>query len=117
MAKTEQTFEEKMQELEKTHEAFMAHVKEENEKYEAQRQQLRREERERQRREEQMWRDNLADEIWKGYDVGPKEVATMIVDRAWEAGHSCGYNEVRWHAEDLAEFTSKVVHLVEEMCA
>ena len=78
--------------------------------------QLVKEERERRQKEVQNWLDNLVDEIWKCYDVGPKEVAKMIVDRAWDEGHSYGYDEVKAKAESLVEYTEKVVKIIAEMC-
>jgi hypothetical protein len=105
---TAKTPAEKLKELEESRKAFMAHVEEENKKFEARRQELIREERARKEQEQHDWRDNLANSLLKNYNIGCKEIAVMIVDRAWEDGHSYGYNEVSWKAEDLAEFIEKI---------
>ena len=105
-----------VEELDAQREAFLEKMRLEDTKYLEKRCQLVDEERERRQKEVKNWRDNLVDEIWKGYDVGPKEVAKLIVDRAWELGHSFGYDEVHSHAESLAEYTEKVVKITAEMC-
>ena len=102
-----------IEELDAQREAFLEKMRLEDAKYLEKRCQLVNEERERRQKEAQDWCDNLTDEIWEGYNVGPKEVAKLIVDRAWETGHSLGYYEVRCHAESLAEYTEKVVKITE----
>lgn len=58
--------------------------------------------------EQLVWRDNLANRLMKEYNIDYKEIAEMIVSKAWEDGHSYGYGEVTWRAEDLAELVEKV---------
>lgn len=105
---TEKTPAEKLKELEENRKAFMAHVEEENKKFEARRKELIREERARKEQEQRDWRDNLAKQLLNDYNIGCKEIAVMIVDWAWTEGHSYGYNEVRLKAEDLAELVEKM---------
>ena len=105
-----------VEELDAQREAFLEKMRLEDTKYLEKRCQLVNEARERQRKEEQDWRDQLEGDIWSRYDLGPKEVAKMIVDRAWDEGHSYGYDEVRAKAESLALYTEKVVKITEEMC-
>ena len=105
---TEKTASEKLRELEENRKSFMAHVEEENKKFEARKQELIREERIQKMNEQLVWRDNLANRLMKEYNIGYKEIAEMIVEHAWEDGHSYGYGEVTWRAEDLAELVEKV---------
>ena len=86
----------------------MAHVEEENKKFEARKQELIREERVQRMNEQLVWRDNLANRLMNEYNIGYKEIAEMIVSKAWEDGHSYGYGEITWRAEDLAELVEKV---------
>lgn len=104
----EKTASEKLRELEENRKSFMAHVEEENKKFEARKQELIREERAQRMNERLVWRDNLANRLMKEYNIGYKEIAEMIVSKAWEDGHSYGYGEVTWRAEDLAELVEKV---------
>ena len=104
----EKTASEKLRELEENRKSFMAHVDEENKKFEARKQELIREERVQRMNEQLVWRDNLANQLMKEYNIGYKEIAEMIVSKAWEDGHSYGYGEVTWRAEDLAELVEKV---------
>ena len=104
----EKTASEKLRELEENRKSFMAHVEEENKKFEARKQELIREERVQRMNEQLVWRDNLANRLMKEYNIGYKEIAEMIVSKAWEDGHSYGYGEVTWRAEDLAELVEKV---------
>ena len=105
-----------VEELDAQREAFLEKMRMEDTKYLEKRCQLVNEARERQRKEEQDWRDQLEQDIWHDYDLGPKEVAKMIVDRAWDEGNSYGYDVVRAKAESLALYTEKVVKITEEMC-
>ena len=105
-----------VEELDAQREAFLEKMRLEDNKYLEKYCQLVKEERERRQKEIRDWCNNLTDEIWKGYDVGPKEVAKLIVDRAWDEGHSYGYDEVKAKAESLALYTEKVVKITEEMC-
>jgi hypothetical protein len=43
------------------------------------------------------------------------EQARIIVEQAWDRGHSYGYQEVRIYAEDYAEWVAKIIKLQEEM--
>lgn len=104
----EKTASEKLRELEENRKSFMAHVDEENKKFEARKQELIREERVQRMNEQLVWRDNLANRLMKEYNIGYKEISEMIVSKAWEDGHSYGYGEVTWRAEDLAELVEKV---------
>ena len=104
----EKTASEKLRELEENRKSFMAQVEEENKKFEARKQELIREERIQRMNEQLVWRDNLANRLMKEYNIGYKEIAEMIVSKAWEDGHSYGYGEVTWRAEDLAELVEKV---------
>ena len=104
----EKTASEKLRELEETRKSFMAQVEEENKKFEARKQELIREERIQRMNERLVWRDNLANRLMKEYNIGHKEIAEMIVSKALEDGHSYGYGEVTWRAEDLAELVEKV---------
>lgn len=104
----EKTASEKLKELEENRKSFMAHVEEENKKFEARKQELIREERVQRMNEQLVWRDNLANRLMKEYNIGYKEIAKMIVEHAREDGHSYGYGEVTWRAEDLAELVEKV---------
>ena len=104
----EKTASEKLRELEENRKSFMAHVEEENKKFEARKQELIREERIQRMNEQLAWRDNLANRLMNEYNIGYKEIAEMIVSRAWEDGHSYGYGEITWRAEDLAELVEKV---------
>lgn len=104
----EKTASEKLRELEENRKSFLAHVEEENKKFEARKQEFIREERVQRMNEQLVWRDNLANRIMKEYNIGYKEIAEMIVSKAWEDGHSYGYGEVTWRAEDLAELVEKV---------
>ena len=104
----EKTASEKLRELEENRKSFMAQVEEENKKFEARKQELIREERIQRKNEQLVWRDNLANRLMKEYNIGYKEIAEMIVSKAWEDGHSYGYGEVTWRAEDLAELVEKV---------
>ena len=104
----EKTASEKLRELEENRKSFIAHVEEENKKFEARKQELIREERVQRMNEQLVWRDNLANRLMKEYNIGYKEIAEMIVSKAWEDGHSYGYGEVTWRAEDLAELVEKV---------
>jgi hypothetical protein len=105
---TQKTPAEKLAELEKERIAFMSKVEEEKKKFEDKRKKLILEEKERKRKEEQDWRGDLAKRLLNDYNIGCKEIAVMIVDRAWDSGHSYGYNEVTLKAEDLAEFIENV---------
>ena len=105
-----------VEELDAQREAFLEKMRMEDTKYLEKRCQLVKEERERRQKEAQNWRDRLEGDIWSRYDLGPKEVAKMVVDRAWDEGHSYGYDEVRAKAESLALYTEKVVKITEEMC-
>jgi hypothetical protein len=105
-----------VEELDAQREAFLEKMRLEDNKYLLKRGQLVKEERERRHKEEQDWRDQLERDILHDYDLGPKEVAKMIVDRAWDEGHSYGYDEVKAKAESLALYTEKVVKITEEMC-
>ena len=75
---------------------------------EERKQELIREERIQRMNEQLVWRDNLANRLMNEYNIGHKEIAEMIVSQAWEDGHSYGYGEVTWRAEDLAELVEKV---------
>ena len=75
---------------------------------EERKQELIREERAQRMNERLVWRDNLANRLMNEYNIGYKEIAEMIVSKAWEDGHSYGYGEVTWRAEDLAELVEKV---------
>ena len=105
---SEKTASEKLRELEENRKSFVAHVEEENKKFETRKQELIREERIQRMNEQLVWRDNLANRLMKEYNIGYKEIAEMIVSKAWEDGHSYGYGEVTWRAEDLAELVEKV---------
>lgn len=105
-----------IEELDAQREAFLEKMRLEDAKYLEKRCQLVNEERERRKKEEHDWRDQLKRDIWSYYDLGPKEIAKMIVDRAWDEGHAYGYGEVKAKAESLAKYTEKVVKITEEMC-
>ena len=105
-----------VEELDAQREAFLEKMRLEDTKYLEKRCQLVNEERERRKKEERDWRDRLEGDIWSDYDLGPKEVAKLIVERAWDEGHSYGYAEVKAKAESLAEYTEKVVKIIAEMC-
>lgn len=98
-----------MNELEARRKAYMKQVEEEVKKFEEDANRFRQEERERKRQEERDWSDNLAKRLLNDYNIGCKEIAVMIVDRAWDQGHSYGYNEVTRKAEDIAAFIEKVI--------
>lgn len=105
-----------IKELDAQREAFLERMRIEDNKYLLKRGQLVKEERERRYKEEQDWRDQLERDIWHDYDLGPKDVAKMIVDRAWDEGHSYGYDEVKGKAESLAEFVEEIIKLVVDSC-
>ena len=105
-----------VEELDIQREAFLEKMRLEDSKYLEKRCQLVNEERERRKKEEHDWRDQLEGDIWSDYDLGPKEIAKMIVDRAWDEGHAYGYDEVKAKAESLALYTEKVVRITAEMC-
>ena len=73
------------------------------------RQRLIREEREARRKEEELFRDNLAKSIAEENSFS-LEVARIIVDKAWEDGHSCGLSEVRTYANIHSEFVEKIIN-------
>ena len=104
-----------IEELDAQREAFLEKMRLEDNKYLLKRGQLVKEERERRHKEERDWRDNLAKTIYEEYNVYPREVATLIVDRAWDEGHSYGYDEVTSKAHSLADFVEKITKLVEEI--
>ena len=105
-----------VEELDAQREAFLEQMRLEDNKYLLKRGQLVKEARERQRKEEQDFRDDLAKTIYEEYNVYPREAATLIVDRAWDEGHSYGYDEVKSKAHSLANFVEKITKLVEEIC-
>lgn len=104
---------ERLRALEDAHSAYLEQVKKQEQEYNDARNKLISEEREFRRKQEDDWRNNLIDEIWKWNNVGGRNNAKLIVERAWYEKHSYGYNEVRDHAEDLAEFVSMIVKNVE----
>ena len=77
------------------------------------RQRLIREEREARRRDEELFREKLADSVAKenGFSLG---VAKIIVDKAWEDGHSCGLSEVRTYAQIHSEFVADIINALRE---
>lgn len=105
-----------VQELDAQREAFLEKVRIEDNKYLLKRGQLVKEERERRHREELDFRELLAKTIYEEYNVYPREVAKMIVDRAWDEGHSYGYDDVRNRAASLATFTEKIIKITEDLC-
>ena len=107
----EKTPTEKLKELEKEQNEFLAKVEVEKQKFEEKRKHLILEEKERKRKEVQDFKEDLAKQLLNDYHIGCKEIALMIVDRAWEDAHSYGYSEVRYKAEDLAEFIENVIKI------
>ena len=105
-----------VEELDAQREAFLEKMRLEDNKYLLKRGQLVKEARERQCEEEQNFRDELTKTIYENYNIYPREVAVLIVDRAWDEAHSYGYDEVTSKAHDIADFVEKVTKLVEEIC-
>ena len=104
---------EKMKELESRRVAWAEQVQKQKEKFDEEARQIREEERRRKQSEKENFLDNLTKEIASGYDMS-LEQARIIVDQAWDRGHSYGYQEVRIYAEDYAEWVAKIIKLQEE---
>lgn len=64
------------------------------------------------RKKEQQFREILVDSIVENYGFS-EEIAKACVDKGWEDGHSAGYSEVRTHAEIAADFTKKIIAIIE----
>ena len=102
-----------VEELDAQREAFLEKMRLEDTKYLEKRCQLVKEERERRQKQEQDWRDKLENDVYHYYDVGSRDVAKLIVERALYEGSS--YDDVNTKAESLAEYTEKVVKIITEM--
>jgi len=104
----------KMKELESRRAAWVEQVQKQKEKFDEEARQIRAEERRRKQSEKENFLDDLTVEIAGGYDMN-FEQARIIVDQAWERGHSYGYQEVRGFAEEYAEWVEKIIKLQEEI--
>ena len=104
---------EKMKELESRRAAWMEQVQKQRDKFDEEARQIREEERRRRQSEKEKFLDGLTVEIAGGYDMS-WEQARIVVDQAWDRGHSFGYQEVRNYAEDYAEWVAKIIKLQEE---
>ena len=71
-------------------------------------------EREQRRKEEREFRENLVNEYINNEYGFTKPTAELLVNKAWEDGHSCGYAEVRTQASILADFVEEVIKLNHE---
>ena len=77
------------------------------------RQRIIRVEREARRRDEELFRGRLADSVAKenGFSL---RVAEIIVNKAWEDGHSRGLSEVRTYAQIHSEFVADIINALRE---
>ena len=105
---------EKMKELESRKAAWAEQVQKQKEKFDEEARQIREEERRSKQSEKEKFLDDLTVEIAGEYDMS-FEQARIIVDQAWDRGHSYGYQEVRIYAEDYAEWVAKIIKLQVEM--
>lgn len=64
------------------------------------------------RKKEQQFREILVDSIVENYGFS-EEIAKACVDKGWEDGHAAGYSEVRVQAEIAADFTKKILAIIE----
>ena len=101
---------EKMKEFESRRAAWKAQVQKQQEKFDEEERQIREEERRRKQSEKENFLDDLAKEIAEEYDMC-LEQARIIVDQAWDRGHSYGYQEVRICAQDYAEWVEKIIKI------
>lgn len=101
---------EKMKELESRRAAWAEQVQKQRDKFDEEARQIREEERRRKQSEKENFLDDLTVEIAGGYDMS-WEQARIIVEQAWDRGHSCGYQEVRGFAEEYAEWVAKIIEL------
>lgn len=101
---------EKMKELESRRAAWAEQVQKQKEKFDEEAKQIREEERRSKQSEKKNFLDNLAVEIAGGCDM-TFEQARIIVDQAWDRGHSYGYQEVRILAEEYAEWVAKIIKM------
>ena len=65
------------------------------------------------RRDEELFRGRLVDSVAKenGFSLG---VARIIVNKAWEDGHSCGLSEVRTYAQTYSDFVVDIINALQE---
>lgn len=77
------------------------------------RQRIIREKQKARRRDEELFRGKLVDSVAKenGFSLG---VAKIIVNKAWEDGHSCGLSEVRTYAQIHSEFVADIINALRE---
>ena len=68
--------------------------------------------REQRRKADQQFREKLVDEIATNYGFD-EEIAKACVVKGWEDGHYAGYSEVRGQAEIAADFTEKIIAIIE----
>lgn len=97
--------------IERNRQEFEEKQRKEREAFE--RQQQMRIEREQRRQEERRREEEFKEELVKSAmeDYGfTRKQAEMIFVRAWEEGHSCGFNEVRIDFDDLIEWVSEFVN-------
>lgn len=65
------------------------------------------------RKNELSFKENLAKSVSEenNFSLG---VARIIVNKAWEDGHSCGLSEVRTYAQIHSEFVADIINALQE---
>lgn len=93
--------------LERNRQEFEEKQKKEREAFDRQQQMFieREQRREAARIEQENFKNELVNEAIDDYGFTQAQ-AEMIFSRAWDEGHSWGFNEVRTHFEDLADFVN-----------
>lgn len=98
-----------IRELNEKHDEWLKAYQAQEREFEECRKRIIREEREARRRDDELFRGRITDSVAKenGFSLG---VAKIIVDKAWEDGHSCGLSEVRTYSQIYSEFVADIIH-------
>ena len=103
-------FDQKMYDLELREQRFRESIKQQEASFAEERRAILEEKRRAKRSEEDNFRQDLAMEIARAYNMSIEQ-AEIVVNQAWDRGHSSGYNEVTAFAHEYGEWVEEIIKI------
>ena len=100
----------KLEELEAREREFNSNVEKQKQQFKEERHRILEEERRKKQSEKENFLEDLEIEIAREYHMA-REQARIIVNKAWEHGHSSGFNEVRSYATEFGEWVEEILDI------
>ena len=105
---------EKMKNLETREKQFEEYVNKQKAKFEDERRKIREEERRNAQTKTENFLEDLTKNIAQDYNMSVEQ-AKIVVDKAWERGHSWGFEQVKNYAEEYGVWVEKILEIQQEM--